>query len=139
KEKSDGRGNSRRAFRPQMPLRHPHVDHARRQARSNDDGLREGIMTKMEKIQFTRRSVVQGAGMFVFSIGVPVGLDTMLNINSALAQGAKPALVPTELDSYLAINADGSVNVYFGKIDGGQGIDVAISQMVADELDVPLK
>jgi nicotinate dehydrogenase subunit B len=96
-------------------------------------------MTKMEKIQFTRRSVVQGAGMFVFSIGMPVGLDTMLNINAALAQGGKPALVPTELDSYLAINADGSVNVYFGKIDGGQGIDVAISQMVAEELDVPVK
>jgi len=31
------------------------------------------------------------------------------------------------------------VNVYFGKIDGGQGIDVAIGQMVAEELDVPLK
>jgi nicotinate dehydrogenase subunit B len=96
-------------------------------------------MTKMEKIELTRRSVVQGAGMFVFSIGVPVGLDTMLNINAALAQGSKPALVPTELDSYLAINADGSVNVYFGKIDGGQGVDVAIGQMVAEELDVPLE
>ena len=96
-------------------------------------------MTKMEKIQFTRRAVVQGAGMFVFSIGVPVGLDTMLNINAALAQGARPGLAPTELDSFLAINADGSVNVYFGKIDGGQGIDVAISQMVAEELDVPVK
>src|SRR5215208_5582916 len=122
-----------------MPLRHPHVDPARRQARRDDDGLREGSMTKMEKVQLTRRSIVQGAGMFVFSIGMPVGLDTMLNINAALAQGGKPALVPTELDSYLAINADGSVSVYFGKIDGGQGIDVAISQMVAEELDVPVK
>jgi nicotinate dehydrogenase subunit B len=96
-------------------------------------------MTKMEKIELTRRSVVQGAGMFVFSIGVPVGLDTMLNINAALAQGARPALVPTELDSYLAVNANGSVNVYFGKIDGGQGIDVAIAQIVAEELDVPVE
>ncbi len=96
-------------------------------------------MTKMEKLQLTRRSVVQGAGLFVFSIGVPVGLDTMLNIQSAMAQGGKPALVPTELDSYLAINADGSVNVYFGKIDGGQGTDVAVGQMVAEELDVPMK
>jgi nicotinate dehydrogenase subunit B len=96
-------------------------------------------MTKMENMKATRRSVVQGAGMFVLSVGMPVGLDTMLNINQALAQGGKPALVPTELDSFLAINADGSVNVYFGKIDGGQGVDVAIAQMVADELDVPLK
>jgi CO/xanthine dehydrogenase Mo-binding subunit len=96
-------------------------------------------MTKMENLKLTRRSVVQGAGMLVLSVGMPVGLDTMLNINQALAQGGKPALVPTELDSFLAINADGSVNVYFGKIDGGQGVDVAIAQMVAEELDVPLK
>src|SRR4051794_607376 len=138
-EKSDRQRNSPRAFRPEMPLRHAHVDPARGQARRDDDGLRESTMTKMEKIQLTRRSVVQGAGMFVFSIGIPVGLDTMLNINAALAQGGKPALVPTELDSYLAINADGTVNVYFGKIDGGQGVDVAIGQMVAEELDVPVK
>ena len=96
-------------------------------------------MTKMENLKVTRRSVVQGAGMLVLSVGMPVGLDTMLDINQALAQGGKPALVPTELDSFLAINADGSVNVYFGKIDGGQGVDVAIAQMVAEELDVPLK
>ncbi len=37
-------------------------------------------MTKMEKIQVTRRSIVQGAGMFVFSIGMPIGLDTMLSV-----------------------------------------------------------
>ena len=96
-------------------------------------------MTKMEKIQVTRRSVVQGAGMLVISAGMSIGLDTMLAMNSALAQGARPALLPAELDSYLAINADGSVNVYFGKIDGGQGVDVAVSQIVAEELDVPVK
>jgi CO/xanthine dehydrogenase Mo-binding subunit len=96
-------------------------------------------MTKMENLKITRRSVVRGAGMLVLSVGMPVGIDTMLDINQALAQGGRPALVPTELDSFLAINADGSVNVYFGKIDGGQGVDVAIAQMVAEELDVPLK
>ncbi|MCD6076015.1 MAG: molybdopterin binding aldehyde oxidase and xanthine dehydrogenase [Rhodospirillales bacterium] len=38
--------------------------------------------------------------------------------------------------SYIAINADGSVSAFFGKMDMGQGLFVAIGQMVAEELDV---
>ena len=53
------------------------------------------------------------------------------------AAAAKPALTPDQLSSYIAVNADGSVNVYFGKMDMGQGLDVAIRQMVAEELNVP--
>src|SRR6185437_4786851 len=35
------------------------------------------------------------------------------------------------------IHRDGSATVYFGKIDGGQGTDVGIAQIVAEELDLP--
>src|SRR5829696_1363749 len=97
-------------------------------------------MTKMDKLSaFSRRSVLKGAGALVVSIGMPVGLDTVLAVNSAAAQGAKPPLVPTELDSYIAINADGSISAFFGKMDMGQGLFTAIGQMVAEELDVPFK
>src|SRR5205807_6579727 len=41
--------------------------------------------------------------------------------------------------SYIAVNADGTVSAFFGKMDMGQGLFVAIGQMVADELDVPFK
>ena len=51
----------------------------------------------------------------------------------------KPPLTPDQLSSYIAINADGSVSAFFGKIDMGQGLFVAIGQMVAEELDVPFK
>jgi CO/xanthine dehydrogenase Mo-binding subunit len=57
----------------------------------------------------------------------------------ALAQsfgGAKPALVPGELDSWVAIGRDGRVTAFFGKMDMGQSLDIAIAQIVADELDV---
>src|SRR5205823_8228787 len=47
--------------------------------------------------------------------------------------------LPTELDSWLSIARDGKVTVYFGKIDGGQGTDLAMAMIVADEMDVPLK
>src|SRR5215211_3960082 len=97
-------------------------------------------MTKMDKLSaFSRRSVLKGAGALVVSIGMPVGLDTVLAVNSAFAQGAKPPLVPNELDSYIAIDADGTVSAFFGKMDMGQGLFTAIGQIVAEELDVPFK
>ncbi len=49
----------------------------------------------------------------------------------------KPALTPDQLDSWLAIEPDGAVTVFYGRIDGGQGLEVSIAQMVAEELDVP--
>jgi len=94
----------------------------------------------MEKLSaFSRRQILKGAGALVVSIGMPVGLDTVLAVNSAAAQGGKPPLVPNELDSYIAINADGTVSAFFGKMDMGQGLFTAIGQMVAEELDVPFK
>ena len=42
------------------------------------------------------------------------------------------------LGGWLRINADGSVTVFTGKVELGQGILTALSQIVADELDVDL-
>jgi nicotinate dehydrogenase subunit B len=95
-------------------------------------------MTKIDKMTtFSRRSVLKAGGAFVVSLGMPVGLDTVLAVNSAHAQGARPPLVPTELASYIAVNQNGTVSAFFGKMDMGQGLFVAIGQMVAEELDVP--
>ncbi len=58
---------------------------------------------------------------------------------AAYAQGAKPPLTPDQLSSYIAVNADGTVSAFFGKMDMGHGLFVAIGQMVAEELDVPFK
>jgi nicotinate dehydrogenase subunit B len=95
-------------------------------------------MTRMDKLTvFSRRAMLKTGGALVVSIGMPVAFDTLLAIDSASAQGARPPLVPNELDSYIAINADGSVTAYFGKMDMGQGLFTAIGQIVAEELDVP--
>ena len=51
---------------------------------------------------------------------------------------AKPSLQPDRLDSYIAIEKDGTVTAYYGKIDGGQGLETSIAQMVAEEFDVSL-
>ena len=43
------------------------------------------------------------------------------------------------LDRWLNINRDGTVTVYTGKVEIGQGILTALTQVVADELDVALE
>ena len=97
-------------------------------------------MSRIEKTaHFSRRTMLQAGGALVVSVGMPVGLTTVLEIRNAVAQGAKPPLTPDQLSSYIAINADGSVSAFFGKMDMGQGLFVAIGQMVAEELDVPFK
>ncbi len=97
-------------------------------------------MTKFEKASsVSRRSVLLGGGALVVSIGAAVSLETVLSIGKAYAQGAKPPLTPDQLSSYIAVNADGSVAAYFGKMDMGHGLHVAIGQIVAEELDVPFK
>src|SRR5438270_5878316 len=124
-----------------MRLRHPCGHHARRQARRRTDGLREAIMTKMEKMtSFSRRSVLKAGGALVVSIGMPIAAETVLGLTEAAAQaGGKPPLTPDQLSSFIAVNADGSVSAFFGKMDMGQGVFTAIGQIVAEELDVPFK
>ena len=97
-------------------------------------------MTKFENTTaFSRRSVLLGGGALVVSVGAGLSLDTLVSMQQAFAQGAKPPLTPDQLSSYIAVNADGTVAAYFGKMDMGHGLHVAIAQIVAEELDVPFK
>ena len=53
-------------------------------------------------------------------------------------QGRSPGSPPiNQLDSWIAIGADGSVTAYSGKEELGQGISTAQTQLVAEELSVP--
>ena len=59
-------------------------------------------MTRQEKAaQFSRRAMLKAGGALVVSIGMPIGLDTVLDIGQAFAQGAtRPPLMPDQLSSY---------------------------------------
>ncbi len=83
-------------------------------------------------LSLSRREFLKASGALVVSAAGPAF------IGEALAQGAgvKPPLLPTELDSWVAILPDGRVTAFFGKMDMGQSLDIAIAQIVADELDV---
>ena len=64
-------------------------------------------------------------------IGAGFGADAQAQVGAT-----KPALHAEELDSWIAVGADGKVTAFFGKVDLGQGLVVALAQIVADELDV---
>src|SRR5229473_7413096 len=51
---------------------------------------------------------------------------------------AAKTVSPDRVDGFLGIDIDGSVLVYSGKVDLGTGVRTALTQMVAEELDVPM-
>ena len=95
-------------------------------------------MTKHEQsVAFSRRTLLKAGGALVVSLGVPGAFDVAQAAGDAMSAATKPPLTPDQLSSYLAVNSDGSISTYFGKMDMGQGLSVAIRQIVAEELDVP--
>jgi len=87
------------------------------------------------KPSLSRRGFLKSGGALVISFSLA---------HDAFGQ-AKPAPLPGSLnnnrmlDSWLRIDADGTVTVFTGKIELGQGIGTALAQIAADELDVDLK
>ncbi len=83
----------------------------------------------------SRRDVLKGGALIVsFSwFGLPFDAAAQ----KAPADGKPLAL--NAVDAFLAIDANGMVTVYSGKVDLGTGVLTALTQIVADELDVPLK
>src|SRR5271155_5943864 len=120
-----------------MPLRHARRHPARGQARRRDDGLREIVMSRHEKsASFSRRAMLKAGGALVVSCGAPFDFA---RADDAMMAGAKPLLTPDQLSSFIAVNADGTIAAYFGKMDMGQGLFTAVGQIVAEELDVPFR
>ena len=88
----------------------------------------------MNAPKLTRREFTAALGGIVLSFSLA---PRML-----FGQGAAPLPGSLQtnrmLDAWLRINADGSVTVFTGKVELGQGIVTALAQIAAEELDVPL-
>jgi nicotinate dehydrogenase subunit B len=86
-------------------------------------------------------STMIGRGNFLKSSGF---LLIAFSMEASRASAATPdeanplgVVDPKDLDSWLAIDADGHVTALCGKVELGTGIETALTQIVADELDVP--
>lgn len=80
----------------------------------------------------SRRAVLQAGGALVVALSAPAGAQVLVDGDKALG---KP-LALTELDSFLAIHADGTATLYSGKVDLGTGLRIAYRQMAAEELGI---
>jgi len=85
-------------------------------------------------IVLNRRTLLKGAGALVVTFNfAPV----------AIATSTEPALGKTtaadQVDGFLAIASDGKVTLYSGKVELGTGVQTALTQIAAEELDVPVE
>ncbi len=86
---------------------------------------------------FSRRDFLKRSGALIVTFSAAgVAADLGLSgIASAQGINGNPG---TELDSWIAIAADGRVTAYTGKCEFGQGLFTAQTQLIAEELSVPL-
>jgi nicotinate dehydrogenase subunit B len=59
--------------------------------------------------------------------------------SSAAGSDLGKSVDPNEVDSFLAIHTDGSVTLYTSRVDVGTGFRIAMSQMAAEELEIPIE
>jgi nicotinate dehydrogenase subunit B len=85
----------------------------------------------------SRRKFLKTSGALIVSFSAASLFESL-----AVAQGPfgthMSHIDPSKLDSWLAVGADGMVTAYTGKCDFGQGIFTVQTQLVAEELRVPL-
>ena len=72
----------------------------------------------------SRRALFASAGALVLSAQVPLR-----------AQPASPLPLATKINSYFTVNPDGTCHIMNPFVEGGQGIDTAVVQILAEELD----
>jgi CO/xanthine dehydrogenase Mo-binding subunit len=86
----------------------------------------------------SRREFLKTSGALVVSIGAASLIPQGLTAQGPFA--THPSHIdPTTLDSWVAVGADGIVTAFTGKCDFGQGIYTAQTQLVAEELCVPIE
>jgi nicotinate dehydrogenase subunit B len=90
-----------------------------------------------------RREFLKTSGYLAVAFSIPLAMP----LEEAIAQMPAPAKPPLPgdlnstrmLDAWIRINANQTVTLLVGKVELGQGILVAVSQVCADELDVNIE
>ena len=85
----------------------------------------------------SRRAFLTASGALVIALATPAELADAAAAAATNGLATRPSPTPDKLSSYISIEPDGTVVGYYGKIDGGQGLETSIAQLVADEIDVP--
>src|SRR3954471_16428897 len=118
-----------------MQVRQPHADFFCRPARHQAYGQCGGESMSGRKPRISRREFVRDAGGLVIGFSmVDASLAPRLMAQSAAAPASPKS--PKKLESWLHVLPDGGVQVFTGKLEIGMGVDTALTQIVAEELDL---
>ncbi len=85
----------------------------------------------------SRREILKLGGLIV-SFALPMRRMALGNPRMDAAADTPKVVAPDRVDGFLAIDRQGNVTVFSGKVDLGTGVRTAITQIVAEELDVPM-
>src|SRR5580658_1203915 len=89
-------------------------------------------MTPDALAALSRRGFLKTSGALIVGFSMARSGDAQ---NGGPSPGSPPI---NQVDSWIAIAVDGSVTAYSGKEELGQGISTAQTQLVAEELSVPM-
>jgi nicotinate dehydrogenase subunit B len=84
-------------------------------------------------MRISRRTFLSTGGALVVAFTVPSGFGV-----ARQASATRKSIAIDEVDGFLSIDGKGMVTVYSGKVELGTGVYTAVTQIVAEELSVPL-
>jgi nicotinate dehydrogenase subunit B len=85
----------------------------------------------------SRREFLGLSGLIV-SFALPLPLASAGSSQQTKLPTEHKTIASNEVDGFLAIDRQGNITVFSGKVDLGTGVRTAITQIVAEELDVPI-
>ena len=90
-----------------------------------------------DRSSWSRRDFLRSSGALIVSFGAAPLLEPLVLAQRGAAAGS-PRVDPQRLSSWIALSADGAVTLFTGKVELGQGMLTAQTQLVAEELSVPI-
>lgn len=87
-----------------------------------------------------RRSLLKSSSALLVTVAASGAAElTVVGKAWAQAKGPRPlGPAPDSIDTWIRLSRNGQVTVFTGKVDHGQGLATAYSQIVAEELDIPV-
>src|SRR5262245_26141292 len=88
-------------------------------------------------LTLSRRELLKAGGALVVTFSFSNWRPEHVWAQTPIGKPLDKPIDPMEVDSFIAIHADGTATVYSGKVDVGTGLRIAVAQMAAEELGMP--
>src|SRR5215470_18059823 len=94
-----------------------------------DDPGNKSLCERSKGMNVSRRDFLKTSGALIVSFTIAPEATFAQRLDGASSN---------QLDGWLAVNGDGSVTAYTGKCELGHGLYTAQTQLIAEELSIPL-